>query len=51
MNLVPFLSDLLLARQLRKANRVGWLYARAVWVSSVDKAGFDAIGSTGGVDD
>ncbi len=51
MNLMPFLSSLLLARQLRKANQNGWLYAIAVWVSSVDKAGFDAIGDIGGVDD
>jgi len=51
MSLLPFPSSLLSVRQLRKANQNGWLYATAVWVSSVDKAGFDAMGPIGGVDD
>jgi len=44
-----FLFLSFMARQVGKANRFSWLYAIAVWVSSVDKAGFDVIGSIGGV--
>jgi len=46
----PYASPLL-AHQLRKTNCFGWFYATGVWVSSVDKAGFHAIGPIGGVDD
>ena len=51
MNLMPFPSAHLLVQQLRKANQTGWLYATDVCLITDDKAGFDAIGLIGGVDD
>ncbi len=45
MNLMPFLSALLLARQLRKAKRFSWFCAIGIWAIIDDKASFDAIGA------
>jgi len=43
MNLMPLLSYPLSARQLRKANRFGWLYATGIGSITNHKAGFDAV--------
>lgn len=49
MNLMLLFSSPILDQQLHTANRFGWLYAIGGWSNTDNKAGFDAIGSIGGV--
>jgi|APTNR8051073442_1049403.scaffolds.fasta_scaffold06025_3 hypothetical protein len=50
MNWVTFPPCHLLVQQLRETNQFCWLHATHGSASSVDKAGFHAIGPIGGVD-